>query len=644
MLITRIQARNIGAIKDIDLDLTALGDIVAIVGSNGAGKTWLLECVLLGLYRRCSRGSLASSVDGSGELLIDFERDGVAYCAHHIISEEGQQAFLRSGDQSTSGKVRDFDNAIALLLPPYHVFVASAFAPQGGTEFGALSVAQRRELLEVLCGIEQYRLWHTHVKGLRRDTEVRIEGISLQGLLEDPLSIEQQLQHAQTRLEEIRDQLVVRDTTIAKLAQREEELRSVQQQIEALEQSIVTIRQRHETQVQALRDGNRQTQIAALKASIAEADQEMQTTAQRQQKLLESQDRYNQHMQQHKELEARIGSLTQVAGPADVPCSMSYQDRCPLLLAIDDTRQQLAEARHQLQALATIPDPSHELQDTARQITRLQKLLQEQHADLSSESSRQQAYELTWQKGEDYDARISRAQERIIELRASIQGLGVDIKDLRCKLDSLPAPHDLQHGTQRASELQALLAGHTLALKNQATRNELIADHACLKVVERSLAPDGIPALLIDAIGPQLSERCNQLLSSTCFRVDLQTTRTTKKGAVAETIELMVHDSRSNQSRPVSALSGGERVLIHQALRLAISAYNQRALGINQLWLDEPAGALDAYNRDEYIDMIRAGITTNNINQIIMITHEEAYKQRSDSVIIIEQGRANEEG
>ncbi|WP_061991868.1 DNA double-strand break repair ATPase Rad50 [Sulfolobus acidocaldarius] len=96
--------------------------------------------------------------------------------------------------------------------------------------------------------------------------------------------------------------------------------------------------------------------------------------------------------------------------------------------------------------------------------------------------------------------------------------------------------------------------------------------------------------------------------------------------------ELYVYTA-SGQKIHINALSGGERISIALALRLAIA----KAL-MNQfstLILDEPTVNLDEYRRKELIDVIRSAIEI--VPQIILVTHDQELIQAGDYIIRVEK-------
>ena len=152
----------------VTLDFDAMPEgLVALVGDNGAGKTTVLEASgPLVLYR----GS-PSYGETFAERIVPGVRDAIVALDFSLGSDR-YRAIVRADPMAAGGRgkteatlsiegqicagplVREYDAAIATILPPEDVFLASAFAAQGGRgSFFTMKPAERREVLAVLLGL-----------------------------------------------------------------------------------------------------------------------------------------------------------------------------------------------------------------------------------------------------------------------------------------------------------------------------------------------------------------------------------------------------------------------------------------------------------------------------------------------------------
>jgi len=97
--------------------------------------------------------------------------------------------------------------------------------------------------------------------------------------------------------------------------------------------------------------------------------------------------------------------------------------------------------------------------------------------------------------------------------------------------------------------------------------------------------------------------------------------------------------SESGTDREVSNLSGGERTLLAFAYRLGLGQLimqSRTGHGLNMLLLDEPTESLG--REDGSIDRLAEAISRfKAIEQIIAVTHSEAFAEKAEHVIILEK-------
>src|SRR5690606_3364754 len=82
-------------------------------------------------------------------------------------------------------------------------------------------------------------------------------------------------------------------------------------------------------------------------------------------------------------------------------------------------------------------------------------------------------------------------------------------------------------------------------------------------------------------------------------------------------------------------LSGGEKVVLALAIRLAISSLFARELGI--LVLDEPTAGMDTDNVDYLCDVLSSlgAVLRKEDEQVIMVTHDMRLERAFDDVITL---------
>jgi exonuclease SbcC len=144
------------------------------------------------------------------------------------------------------------------------------------------------------------------------------------------------------------------------------------------------------------------------------------------------------------------------------------------------------------------------------------------------------------------------------------------------------------------------------------------------RLLHRACSKDGIPALELDAAGPEVSRIANDLLSSTFgsrFQIAFETTRLTKdKKKQVETFEIRVYGE--DGEKKIEDLSGGQRVWIETALQEAIAIYLSEKSGKELLtsYQDEKDGALDPDNKQHFVEMSREAFRLGRRYYTFLIT------------------------
>lgn len=161
-------------------------------------------------------------------------------------------------------------------------------------------------------------------------------------------------------------------------------------------------------------------------------------------------------------------------------------------------------------------------------------------------------------------------------------------------------------------------------------------------LLHQALGKTGVQALEIDAAGPETSGLVNELLS-TCygsrFQVTVQTLKEKQDGGMAEDFDLLVMDA--GQPRPVDCLSGGEKVIISEAVSLALAIFNARKSGVKwgNIFRDESASALDPAAASMYVAMLRKALELGGFHQCIFVAHLPQVYESADTRLLVAGGK-----
>lgn len=226
-----------------------------------------------------------------------------------------------------------------------------------------------------------------------------------------------------------------------------------------------------------------------------------------------------------------------------------------------------------------------------------------------------------------HEARVRTTEARILSLQTTKDSLVRTIDVAADQISTIQAKvPSLEKHRQREGTLMAAMADWTLIVK------------ACSKT--------GIPALAIDAAGPGISAMVNDLLShcfSTRFMVKLATQRIGAEGQLLEDFNIEVTDSLKGRQGTIDDLSGGEKVIVGEALALAIALYNKGIHPLETIFRDEPNGALDPANTLGFVQMMRRAMHLGGFYQYLVITHNPEIAEMADARIRCHDGKVTVE-
>jgi exonuclease SbcC len=281
----------------------------------------------------------------------------------------------------------------------------------------------------------------------------------------------------------------------------------------------------------------------------------------------------------------------------------------------------------------------------------------------------------------DRDAEAARiASEELVGTEATRMQLEPQVSTLRTELSVLetqlaatpePTPPGaapaletlegaLQSAKTRVADATRAISAHETRLEQARAAEERIAAlEAERRTLELELADwtrlaldlgrDGIQSAEVDSAGPQLTALTNDLLLA-ChgprYSVRISTTRAKAdgKGEIDE-CRVMVTDSEDGTEREAKLHSGGERVILGEAVSLALSMMACDRAGVRGVTLvrDESGAALDPKNARGYIAMLRHAAKVTRADKVIFVSHSREIQALADATIEIGERRANAE-
>ncbi|MDD2521699.1 MAG: SMC family ATPase [Anaerolineaceae bacterium] len=398
--------------EPVEIDFTGF-DLACISGSNGAGKSSLLDAITYALYgkARVQNEAIINTASKTAEVTLDFEYENQVYRVTRsntrgkttqvdfFIRQPGEETEGTSWKVLTERTMRETDAKIVKTLRlDYDSFVNASFFLQGKADsFATKNPSERKEILAAILGLDQWEVFRKAANDKNR--QARAEAKILE---RDIASIQEELE-TEERHRHDRD-LVERD-----LALLREKVTSHQAQLDTL---------RARAQLVA----NQAKQVEALKLQLDRSRQILQRKQQQEAEKQATLAGYQQKLDQAAQIESSYQSLLTSRKQLEGQDELSQQ-YWPL-------ERQRSGLESQLQ--------SH-LQSLEREIRTLQAEEQDlQTALRASEQKRAKLKELTEKLTTFSDsADLQEVVERTKELTAQIEELEGQNGSLKAQMDEL---------------------------------------------------------------------------------------------------------------------------------------------------------------------------------------------------------------
>ena len=228
------------------------------------------------------------------------------------------------------------------------------------------------------------------------------------------------------------------------------------------------------------------------------------------------------------------------------------------------------------------------------------------------------------------------------ELRRRLQEDEADLRSLQARREQLLTEK------ARFEQLRAAAARNAERLQTLEDRlSHVRRERDDWEYLARVFGADEIQLLEIQSAGPELSELVNDLLEGCLdnkFEVRFRTQRPKADGrGFVDDFDVEVRNKSLDRAFAVDELSGGQFVLVNEALNLGIAMYNARkgeGVRYEMLFRDETIGALDNHNGVEYVRMLRRAMEIGGFHQVVFISHTPGVWELADRVLEVKDGTA----
>ena len=267
--------------------------------------------------------------------------------------------------------------------------------------------------------------------------------------------------------------------------------------------------------------------------------------------------------------------------------------------------------------------------------------------------------------------RLTQTETRIEELAPQEETAAAELAAIDQDLEGIPSAKDLPEPISLgglASELEAAGREEREATAAEAVASKILEDAkaaaerrsgleietkaaeerlADWKRVARDLGRDGLQAIEIDAAGPELTGLVNDLLHN-CFgtrwTVSIDTTRSSADGKKEiEGLDVMVLDTEKGREGLIETYSGGELVILGEAVSLGLTVLATKRAGITDATLirDESGAALDPKKGPAYITMLRRAADLTGASKVLFVSHSQELQELADARLNVDGGRVS---
>ena len=687
--------------NEICVDFDSLGEgLIAIVGENGAGKSTLIGLVFAALFRQLpgqKRSLYDFATHAQPEIDLTFSVNGARYRSLLKIDPKSRQMesylFNGEGRPLTNGKKEPFEELVRKCAGTPDFFLSSIFSSQKRTgNFLSLDRSERKELfIRELLGLDRLRLIAAAAKDkgdavarttLGLDGQAKSLRELVEAAVECPGEVEARLAEVSSRNETLECEKRAAQKRLLELQAAEASRKPLLAEVETLKQRL---RKADGEITETKRQIGRDESLLAGKKNLADLTERGAVLAARIEELhrqireiqgLETSNHDTERTVQtlDAELRATLGDLERLRVEREelavVPCRGEGQyASCPKIgraieagVRIPTLEGEVAtlsiEVDVQRSSVIQIVTPSIELNRTLEGCERQRKVIDDdrrQYDELRAVEARREerlkgldrlnqartelADELAGKESvlsifADLDARMQAS-------RREFENTDRLIISCRRERDSLIARQaQIKQRQEQIDTARTRLAQVEAELGAARTEQE---DYTYLA---RVFGPDEIQLCEIQAAGPQVSILVNALLEG-CFdnkfeiRFRTQRPKADGKGMVDD-FDVEVRNKNLDRTCLVDELSGGQFVLVNEAVNLGIAIYNMRQgerIRYETLFRDETVGALDAANAKEYVRMLRRAMDLGGFHQVIFICHTPLVWGLADRILSVGDGR-----
>ena len=277
--------------EPVQIDFSGF-DLACISGSNGSGKSSLLDAITYALYgkARVQNEAIINTTCERAEVSLDFEYEGQVYRVTRVnargktsqvdlfIQKPSEEDPAKSWKSLSEHTVRETDSKIRNTLRlDYDSFVNASFFLQGQADsFATKKPAERKEILSTILGLDQWELYRKAAN--ERTSQARTEVKSFEraiAVIQEELETEDQLLHERELHERdlaiLREKLTTHQAKLDTIRAQAQLLANQKQQLQALKNQIDNAREKYTAKQEQIEE--KQAILDQYKEKIAQGEE-----------------------------------------------------------------------------------------------------------------------------------------------------------------------------------------------------------------------------------------------------------------------------------------------------------------------------------------------------------------------------------
>jgi exonuclease SbcC len=340
------------------------------------------------------------------------------------------------------------------------------------------------------------------------------------------------------------------------------------------------------------------------------------------------------------EVQQRHGDARTAAANADTRERQARELRHTLeaeSFALEE-RRKLAEAEAMLARIAYDPGEHKRVQETIRSLAGAERKLgavESARASLPQDEEHLAQVHKSLAAAREALAAAARDREHLRQQAADVSPAAAVVAQAEARrADAQKArDHLVAQGAALSAQIESCRRARDEAQRCGRKRGQAELDRVIYGELAEAFGRQGVQALVIETVVPQLTEDANELLGRMTegrMQVNFVTQRERPDGGAAETLDIHISDEMG--TRRYELYSGGEAFRVDFAVRVALARLLARRAGakLQTLVIDEGFGTQDAASRDKLVECINA--IQQDFEKVLVITHidelKDAFQER----------------